>query len=260
MSNTYWIERNRKAQLAMTDKSIKSINKQMRIYYDNAMKRTIGRFEKTYNKVLLSSVEGREPTPADLYKLDTYWQMVTQLQKELTALGDRQAKSIRKQFETCFFDVYYAIAIPGEEAFSTIDTAIASQLIESIWCADGKSWSDRIWNNTKMLQQELNDTLLDCVISGRPSGELKNLLMERFDVSYNRADALVRTELAHIQTQAAQKRYQDYGIKQMEVFVDEDEKTCPVCAKMEGTKVSVNGVMPVPIHPRCRCCMVPVIE
>ena len=257
---SYWIERNRKTQLALMDKSIKETNKQMRIYYDNAMKRTIGRFEKTYNKVLLSSVGGREPTPADLYKLDTYWQMVSQLEKELTMLGDRQARLLRKEFEACFIHVYEAIAIPGEDAYSKIDTQVAHQLLQYIWCADGKSWSDRVWTNTKMLQQELNDTLLDCVISGRKSGDLKQLLMERFNVSYNRADALVRTELAHIQTQAAQQRYKDYGIKQMEVFVDEDEKTCPTCAKMEGTKVNVNALMPVPFHPRCRCCMIPVIE
>jgi len=79
-------------------------------------------------------------------------------------------------------------------------------------------------------------------------------------VSFNRADALVRTEMAHIQTQAAQQRYKDYGIKQVEVFVDEDEKTCEVCAAEEGKRYNINDVMPVPFHPRCRCCMVPVID
>jgi hypothetical protein len=46
----------------------------------------------------------------------------------------------------------------------------------------------------------------------------------------------------------------------MEVWVDEDERTCPICAKHEGERVNVNENMPVPFHPNCRCCMVPVIE
>ena len=39
------------------------------------MKKIIKQFEETYNNVILSVEDGKEPTPADLYKLDKYWQM-----------------------------------------------------------------------------------------------------------------------------------------------------------------------------------------
>jgi hypothetical protein len=48
---------------------------------------------------------------------------------------------------------------------------------------------------------------LETVITGKPSAKLRKLLMDDFGVSYRQADRIVRTELAHIQTQAAQKRY-----------------------------------------------------
>jgi len=54
---------------------------------------------------------------------------------------------------------------------------------------------------------------LETVITGKPSAALRKTLMEDFNASYRNADRIVRTELAHIQTQAAQKRYQDYGIE-----------------------------------------------
>ncbi len=256
----YWAERMARAQDAKTAKSIKATEKQLKQYYGQSMERVIGQFEKTYNRLFSSIAEGRQVTPADLYKLDTYWQMQGQLRQELKKLGDKQISLLSKQFELNFFEVYYSIAVPGSEAFSTISAEAAHQMINQIWCTDGKSWSQRIWTNTDKLQDALNAGLIDCVVTGKKTTELKTILQEQFNVSYHRADSVVRTELAHIQTQAAQQRYRDYGIQEVEVFVDEDERTCPICAGMEGKRYPINAQMPVPMHPRCRCCMVPVVE
>ena len=258
MSN-YWSERLADSQKRLTDKNIAAINKQLRKYYGSSMERVIRDFERTYDKLLLSVEEGREPTPADLYKLDRYWQMQAQLRYELQRLGDRQILALSKIFETNFFEVYYSIGIEGAAAFTTIDKAAATQMINSIWCADGKNWSQRIWDNTNKLQQALNDKLIDCVVTGKKTTELKKVLQEQFGVSYSRADALVRTEMAHIQTQAAKQRYTDYGIQEIEIWVDEDERTCPVCSKLEGKKYPVGAEVPLPAHPRCRCSIIPVI-
>lgn len=256
----YWVDRSIKAQQALTNKSIKETEKQLKKYYGKSMEKILGQFEKTYNKILLSKSEGKEPTPADLYKLDTYWQLQGQLRAELQKLGDKQISLLSKNFELHFFEIYYSFAIPGEEAFSTLDTAIVQQLINQIWVADGSSWSQRVWNNTNKLQQALNDNLLNAVIGGFKSGELKKLLVNEFNVSFDRADSLVRTEIAHIQTQAAQKRYEDYGVQEVEVLVDEDERTCPICSKLEGKRFPIHGAMPIPAHPRCRCAILPVVE
>lgn len=259
MSN-YWTKRLARAQDKLTQKNIKQTEKQLAKYYTTTMAGVIQGFEDTYNKLLATMEAGKAPTPADLYKLDKYWQLQGQLRHELEKLGNRQAVLLSKNFELNFFDIYYSIAIPGSRAFTELDTATAKQMINSIWVADGKSWSQRIWGNTEKLQAALNAHLIECVAAGKPPAKLKKLLQEDFNVSFNRADSLVRTEMAHIQTQAAQQRYKDYGIKQVEVFVDEDEKTCPICAAEEGKKYNVNDRMPVPFHPRCRCCMVPVVD
>lgn len=260
MSNKYWAQRVANSQNKLTNKNIKDTEKQLIKYYLRTMESVISSFEATYEKLLNTVEQGRMPTPADLYKMDKYWQLQAQLRRELQRLGEKQAVLLSKNFEAQFFDIYNSFAIKGVEAYSTLDTAAAPQMIDSIWCADGKSWSQRIWTNTDKLQQALNDSLIECVASGKKTTQLKNLLQSQFGVSYNRADALVRTEMAHIQTQAAAQRYKDYGIKEVEVFVDEDERTCPICAKHEGERHKVNEVMPVPFHPRCRCCVVPVIE
>lgn len=256
----YWQDRMAQAQTKISNKSVKAIEKQMIKYYGSTMKRVIADFESTYNKLLASVEEGREPTPADLYKLDKYWQLQAQARTELEKLGARQIALLSREFEANWFEIYYSIDIQGARAFSTIDKPMVQQMINQIWCADGKSWSQRIWANTSSLLDTLNEGLIHIVASGKKNTDLKNILQERFGVSYSRADALVRTEVAHIQTQAAQKRYEDYGIQEVEIWADEDERRCDVCGKLHEKRFPAGAAIPIPAHPRCRCCIVPVVE
>jgi hypothetical protein len=66
--------------------------------------------------------------------------------------------------------------------------------------------------------------------------------------------------MAHIQTQAAKQRYSDAGVLEVEVWADYDERRCDVCGKLHKTKHPINGTMPIPAHPRCRCCILPVVD
>ena len=257
---SYWQDRAAKAQNALTNKTARQIKAQMKRYYAATMKHTIQSFITTHNKILATIEKDKQPTPADLYKLDTYWQIQGQLREELQKLGEKQIAALSKAFEANFFEVYYSIAIPGLEAFNTIDEKMVKQLINNIWVADGKSWSQRIWDNTSKLADTLNEELVNCVVGGKTSRELKHKLMERFGVSYSNADMLARTELAHIQTQAAKQRYTDYGIKEVEVWADEDERRCEVCGKLHQKRYPIGTQPPIPAHPRCRCCIVPVVE
>ena len=156
--------------------------------------------------------------------------------------------------------IYKNIAIPGGDVFSHINTEQARQMINAIWCADGQTWSNRIWRNTQLLQEALNEGLTAAVIAGDNPDKLKTRLMEQFNVSYNRADTIVRTEMAHIQTTAAEQRYKDAGIKKVQVWAKEDERQCDICGKLHEQTFTIGEPMPIPAHPKSRCCIVPVID
>ena len=257
--SSYWQDRIANNQLKIEDKTIKQINKQLQKYYGRAAEKVIRDFETVYNRLLLEQEEGREPTPADLYKLDKYWEAQSQMRNELQKLGEKEIVTLTKAFEVNFFEVYYAIALPGEAMFNTIDKQAVEQLINAVWVADGKQWSQRVWDNTERLAQTLNEELIHVVATGKKTTQLKNVLQERFNVSYHRAETLVRTEVAHVQSEAAKKRYQDYGVEYVEVLVDPDERTCELCKALIGKKFPINGVQPLPVHPNERCCLVPVV-
>ncbi len=255
----YWEDRQAESLAKISNKNVKAIDKQMRKYYAQTMERVISDFEATYNKLLTTIEEGREPTPADLYKLDKYWQLQAQCRVELEKLGDKQIALLSKNFEANWFEIYYSINIDGATAFSTIDKPMVEQMINSIWAADGKSWSARIWDNTNRLLETLNEEMIHCVAAGKKTTYLKNILQERFGVSYSRADALVRTEISHIQNEAARKRYEDYGVKEVEVWADADERRCEICGNLHKKVYPVGAALPIPAHPRCRCSILPVI-
>lgn len=258
--NSYWADRQKAAQDKLTDKKIEEIDEQMIKYYERTMRTVFYDFEVTYLHILKAVADDRQPTPADLYKLDRYWEMQARLRDELQKLGDKQIYLLSHKFEEEFWEIYDSIAIKSLKHFSTISTEGARQMINSIWVADGKSWSQRVWKNIEQLTELLNEELINCAVSGRKTTELKEKLQERFNVSYSQAKSIVNTEMAHIQTEAARQRYEDYGIREVMVWADKDERRCEVCGELHMKKYPVGAAIPIPAHPNCRCCIIPVVD
>lgn len=256
----YWQDRMTAAQQALLNKSKREIDKKLKKYYVNLSKKLIEEYVALYEKVLLKQADGEAISPATLYQMDKFWSLQAQTRARMARLGAFQQALYSKVFEVFYQSSYNSITLKGLVAFKTLDDEAVKQVLEQVWAADGKSWSQRIWNNTQLLQQTLEEGLIECVAAGKKTSQLKKVLQERFGVSYNRADVLARTELAHIQTEAARKRYEDYGIEQVEIWADPDERTCEVCGKLHKKKYPVGAKVPIPAHPRCRCCIVPVVE
>ena len=258
--NNYWIDRINKMQDRVRNKQEKEIEIQIKKYFQNAMNKVIEDFENTYNALLTKQSENKEVAIANLYKLDKYWKMQSQLKQELEKLGDKQAKLLSRRFEQTFFEVYNSLNILGDFEFTRIDREGAIKLINAIWCADGLDYSQRIWKNTNKLINRLNDGLVHCVITGKKTSELKKTLREEFGVTYSQANRIVQTEMSHIQNTAARQRYSDMGVKEFQVWAKKDERRCPICGNLHKKICSINENIPIPAHPRCRCTIIPVVD
>lgn len=257
----YWEERQAEALANITKKNQKEIEKQLTRYYAACSHNLRGQFLLTYNH-LLSSIEKRgNATPADLYKLNKYWELQAQVQQELRKLGNKQTVLFSKIFMAQWEEIYQVWALKDDLHYSKIDYQMAELMINAIWCADKLSWKERIWTNCDKLQQTLNEELINCVLTGASPRQLKERLMSDFKVSYGRADALVRTELAHIQTTAAEQRYIDGGVEFVQIWADKDERQCDVCGKLHQKVIRLGKEkIPIPAHTNCRCSIVPVIK
>ena len=255
----YWASRQEDELNKISNRTQAEIDAQLDKYYIKLMRQVIDDFEATYNKLIATISAGSTPTVADLYKLDRYWQMQSRIKELCEKLGNKEVELLSKNFEKQWDETYQKAALPSDEAFVIPSESNAKQMINTIWCADGKTWSQRVWKNIEYLQQTLNEQLVDVVVTGRSTRDLRIALMERFNVSRSQANMLIRTEIDHIQTASAAKRYQDSGLTKYQILGREEgsctrgRKGSIDCHEMDG-KIFTYAEMKVgtnapPFHP-----------
>ena len=89
--------------------------------------------------------------------------------------------------------------------------------------------------------------------------EIANLISEQYeDIAVNRAQLIVRTELANALVTGEIESYKENGIEKKMWVTNVDELTDSDCAELDGKVVDVNddfmdGVFAPPLHPNCRC-------
>ena len=202
---TYWQEQQLKQQTELFSKQLKNIEKQLAREYSRVAKDVIADCEDLY----LEMLENGEMTYPDLMRYDRYFKLNASINQELRRLGVREIEYL----DQGMINLYLATGqlIVGGESWAIINRKFAEEAAKRAWCYDGKTFSDRVWKHMDNLQATLQQGLQDCVIAGKDHRKLVRVLRDRFDVAYSDADRLVRTELNHIQNQAAMRGYLDAG-------------------------------------------------
>lgn len=247
--NDYWIEQSKK-QTALLDKSTNFIEKQLTTHYTRVAKEVISDAEDLY----LEMLEAGEISYSQLYRYDRFYRLNASINQELKRLGTREIEILDAGMKNLYLRTGELIS--GSAEWAIINKQFAEEVVKRIWCADGKSWSDRIWSQKTQLQQELQDGLMNCVIAGSDHRKLVRTLQERFDVAHSNADRIVRTELNHVQNQAAMRGYLDAGYTHYQFLSALDSRTCGECEDLDGQVFAfvdaVEGINFPPIHPNCR--------
>lgn len=135
-------------------------------------------------------------------------------------------------------------------AFNKYSKSEVKQIINHVWCDDGRLWSDRVWTNIAELRRELTYALL--------TNQKPSYIKQKFNVSYHRAETLLRTEHTRVASEAAIQRYKDSGITKYKVLANQAH-VCDICGKDNGKIFSIDERNPIPQHPNCRCTVVPII-
>lgn len=256
-SKEYWAGRMERAQL-FTDMNIENLEEEYRKIFQDARYKLEHEVELMDFYKSYPEYRDKPLTRTDIYNMKRYKMASQQLALLTGDMEEKMQKATRKYLEENYKQVSKEIA-GSAEMFFQIDERKLKLVVDEVWCADGLNWSQRIWKNQTLLKEKLKDGLVDCIVKGYNSYKTAQTISELFNVSYSNARRLASTELAHIETIAAQDRYKEYRITQWEVLATHDEKTCPICKEKEGKKYSIDEA-PVPLHPRCRCAMIPVVE
>lgn len=262
----------------LLEKSIEATDLHLAQLYRDSMNKNINAMRSLYEKIIRESENGTVRIN-DLYKFNRYWQVKSDINKRLMALGQQEVKVLDKDLNGMYMKVnqyfnenpkFLAKTTNGrivQKSMNQIDLGSpvvalkGNEVVNSLWCVDGKVWSDRLSDNNQQLAQDLEKGLFDVIARGSAPEDLVATLTQKYDSSFGRMERLVRTELNHIYNQAAAERYQDAGCDMYEILSNQadDESCAPLNGATYRFSEMVEGENCPPFHPNCKCTILPVI-
>lgn len=168
----------------------------------------------------------------------------------------RTEKLLKNVANESYYETMYDIQARTGAAFSftALDPKKVDKLLKRKW--EGSSFSDRIWSNTQYLAETVKDELMLNFLTGRTEDEASKAIMERYQVGYNQARRLVRTESAYIANEMDADAYEEAGIMHYMIVATLDLKTSDICRELDGKifllKDKQVGENFPPFHPWCR--------
>lgn len=201
------------------------------------------------------------------YHIDRLEAMKLQIQQHaellFTEYEGGMTDFLQKDYAEQFYQTAYEISKGSGVGFNLakLDTRRIDALVKRPWAQDGKAFSDRIWSNKEKLVNNLHTELTQCIIRGESPAKAIEQLAKKMEVSKAQAGNLIMTESAAIASAAQKECFKELGMEKFEFDATLDGKTCEICQGMDRQLFPMSqfevGVTAPPIHPRCRCCVLP---
>ena len=190
-----------------------------------------------------------------------------QVTLQLELIGKSLNRGTLNHLQDVYQDSYYHNMYEMGKAglagrFDVLNPKAVEETCKIPW--SGKSFSERVWDNTTKLKREATKLLSVGSICGTPMQVMSRKLAERMNVSYSRAECLVRTESSRIYGQTTADGYQKVGVKRYKIVAALDLKTSKICRSMDGKTFDLRekkvGKNSPPFHPRCRTMTIAVLD
>lgn len=170
-----------------------------------------------------------------------------------------------------FTENYYHSIFEVQKGFNIgwnigqIDERKLEKLISKPWAADGRNFSDRIWNSKTQMVNELHQQLTrTCLLGKTPDDAIKytsKFVDKKFKNAKVQAGRLVMTEQAYFHSVSQKEAFNDLDVEEFEVVATLDSHTSEVCQEMDGKHFPMKdyqpGVTAPPFHVWCRSVTVP---
>ena len=181
---------------------------------------------------------------------------------ELDAVDSMARKVYSEDYYHSIFEMQKGFNLGWE--IGQIDERKLDKIITKPWAADGKNFSDRIWEQKNQLVNELHQQLTRTCVLGKAPDDAINAIAKKFNVSKNQAGRLVMTEQAYFHSVAQKDAFNELDVEEFEVVATLDSHTSDVCQEMDGKHFPMKeyepGVTAPPFHVWCRSVTVPYFE
>lgn len=138
--------------------------------------------------------------------------------------------------------------------FNKLNTGAVNTILNNQF--DGANYSERIWGQTDVLANELQQKLATAVATGQNYERTAREFRQRFNVKKTYAERLIRTESCYFETEAKLQAYKDLGITELVFVATLDSRTSEICQHADGERIKISeavvGENIPPLHPNCR--------
>lgn len=126
----------------------------------------------------------------------------------------------------------------------------------------GATFSERVWNNQSVLQNDLDKAMRRVLIQGKGPREASRELRKNAKGIVNskkyEADRIAITESARVQAETQLASFKEFDIKQTQWIAEPD--ACDICSQFDGKVYYLGEVPDLPQHPFCRCSLSGVVD
>lgn len=258
--SNYWQERIQSSLDKYLSRTQKENEAALAAIYKQAIQEVRDEIVKVFSKIADSKQKGEEVLPNDYYRNKRYWELLDSINEKLAALGEKQIEITQPAIIETYNETMRIIGkeyVPDDEGLFSptplIDSGeAATQILKQAWCADGKTFSDRVWEDKSRMLEELKRQLSRCIVQGKSPWDAAKQVSDRLSVSRSNAYRLMRTECAHAQIYAQTKRYKELGFTQGEWHAD--NCSCGHCKEQDGKRYPLDRIRDmIPAHPNCKC-------
>lgn len=119
---------------------------------------------------------------------------------------------------------------------------------------------------TQAMSQGISRSLVGGMAEGIGPREMgRRMAAEVENIGVRRGTLLARTEVIRAHSEATLNRFEDFGVREVEGFVEletaGDDRVCDLCLGLEGNPISISEARGIiPVHPLCRCTWLPIID
>lgn len=189
---------------------------------------------------------------------------ISQIKAIITAeMGEARAKPIIEKFTSQAFirgsnkalkdlkKVGFEIVVP--EGITVLDMETYEALVNMSL--------DLVKGLTEETKKKMAFEIRQSLLKGEGTREIAARIRSVANMAKSRADMIARTETIRAFNTAAEKRYKLAGVKKYQFIAAKEERTCMRCLSHDGKiyRFDDAGAPKPPLHPRCRCTIVPVI-
>lgn len=160
--------------------------------------------------------------------------------------------NIEKAYYTNLFDIQKGLGVGFNVAQMPLGTI--QEILKNSW--SGKHYSKRIWHNTDVLAEKLEEVITSGLMSGKSSRRMAQELQDMTDYEKFACERIIRTETTYITNAAEVESYKECGIDKVIFIATLDLRTSSICRSMDGKVIKVDklrtGSNLPPLHPYCR--------